>query len=425
MRVWPGSWRGRITIAAAVIVVAAGAVGFAAWRPDAAPSVATAAITRGDFVEVVQVRGTVEPRKSVIVTGPVDAGELQVLKIAKDGSPVKAGDVVVQFDASTLQRTVQEKQSDLKQAQAQLDQAKANAAIAEDQDAQALLTAQYAVEKAKLDADATDNDITSKVDADKAKLALADAQAKLHQAQVKVDSDHVANQSNFSAQEQKIRKIQGDLDRAARGLQQLEVKAPVDGVVDILPNYRNSSMMGTPPPFRAGDSAWSGAPILRLPDLSSVHFEAMLDESDRGRVALDQHATIRVDAIPDHAYRASVSEVSMVARVDYSSGYPPVKRFDLRLAISDIDDRLRSGMSASARVEVGRLPDVLLVPAPAVFTEDGRPLVYRFDGGAFTPVAVEVIRRDADQAAIRGPVTAGDRVALARPPETAQRGGGQ
>ena len=338
---------------------------------------------------------------------------------------MKAGDVVVQFDASTLQRTVQEKQSDLKQAQAQLDQAKADAAIAESQDAQALLTAQYDAQEAKLDADATDNDITSRVDADKARLALADAQAKLQQAQVKADSDHVANQSNFTAQEQKIEKLQGDLDRAQRGLQQLEVRAPVDGVVDILPNYRNSSMMGTPPPFRAGDSAWPGAAILRLPDLSSVHFEAMLDESDRGRVALDQHATIRVDAIPDHAYQASVSEVSMVARVDYSSGYPPVKRFDLRLSIADVDARLRSGMSAAARVEVGHLADALLVPAQAVFVVDGQPLVYRFDRGAFTPVHIAVVKRDADQAAIRGPVNAGDRVALAKPPEGTLRGGGQ
>ena len=35
----------------------------------------------------------------------MQSGELQILKLASNGSKVKAGDVVVQFDGTTLQRT--------------------------------------------------------------------------------------------------------------------------------------------------------------------------------------------------------------------------------------------------------------------------------------------------------------------------------
>ena len=38
-------------------------------------------------------------------------------------------------------------------------------------------------------------------------------------------------------------------------------------------------MFGGQQEFQAGDRAWPGAAILELPDLSSVHLEARLDEA--------------------------------------------------------------------------------------------------------------------------------------------------
>ena len=49
-------------------------------------------------------------------------------------------------------------------------------------------------------------------------------------------------------------------------------------------------MMGAAPEFRQGDRAWAGAAILELPDLSSVHLLARLDESDRSRLKAGQAA---------------------------------------------------------------------------------------------------------------------------------------
>ena len=62
------------------------------------------------------------------------------------------------------------------------------------------------------------------------------------------------------------------------------MKAPADGTVNILPNYRNSNGNGPAQEFRAGDRAWAGAQILDLPDLSSVHVMSHIDESDRGQL---------------------------------------------------------------------------------------------------------------------------------------------
>jgi HlyD family secretion protein len=195
----------------------------------------------------------------------------------------------------------------------------------------------------------------------------------------------------------------------------LKVLSPADGTVSLFQNWRNSSPMGNASDFQPGDKIWAGATILELPDVSAVHLSSHIDETDRGQLKAGQSAALRADAIPDREYQAMVRDLSILARADYSSGWPPTKNFDLTLDIKDSDSRLRPGMSATARIAVGRLPDMLLVPVGAVFNIGGRPTVYRLSGNHFQPVVVEVVKRGREQAAIKTGLSAGDRIALVRP----------
>ena len=95
----------------------------------------------------------------------------------------------------------------------------------------------------------------------------------------------------MTAKRRKRDKAQFDLERAQQGLAALVIKAPTAGVVNIMPNYRSGSMFGGEVEFREGDRAWAGAQVVELPDLSSIHLEARLDESDRGRLKVGQAAT--------------------------------------------------------------------------------------------------------------------------------------
>ena len=101
--------------------------------------------------------------------------------------------------------------------------------------------------------------------------------------------------------------------------------------------------------------------------------------------------------------------------MDFSSGWPPAKNFDLTLSITDADARLRPGMSAVARIAVGTIPDMLLVPTGAVFPSEGRLIVYRRAGSRFDAVPVEIVRRGREQVAVKGPLAPGDHLALAIP----------
>jgi hypothetical protein len=72
-------------------------------------------------------------------------------------------------------------------------------------------------------------------------------------------------------------------------------------------------------------------------------------------------------------------------------------------------------MSAASRITVGQVPNVLVVPPGTIFNEAGRTVVFRRSGRAFEPVAVEVIRRGREQAAVAGGLEAGDRISRVRP----------
>jgi multidrug resistance efflux pump len=404
-------------IAAAILTIAL-VVGGRAWLGGTSiPDSEVFTVTRGEYSDIVEIRGQVQPVRSTHVTAPYNAGELQILKLAANGTNVKAGDVVAEFDAVTLRRTIQEKQSELRAANAELQQGDAQSKITVEERHAAVATARFEVVKAKLSLG--EIGLVSEIDAERAKLALADADTRLGEAAAALASAKATAETERHTRLRRIEKVQAELARAQAQVEALHVRAPVDGIVSIQPNYRSPSFSGMPPEYRAGDRAYPGAPILELPDLSSVFLTARIDEADRGRLEVGQSAVIRVDAIADRDYQAKIVEISLLARTDFMSGWPPPKQFDLTLSIADPDARLRPGMSAAARITVGRMPDALLVPTAAIFFEAGRTVVFRAGRRGFEPVPVEIVRRGRDQAAVSGTLAAGDRVARARPGDAA------
>jgi len=399
-------------VAAGICIVGALLFVFSARRR--APDVPMVDVAASEFVDVVELRGEVRPIASRVLTAPTLAGDLQIIKLAKANTAVKAGDVLVEFDPTTLQRTRQERLSELRQADAEIDQARADAHIVEEQNRTALTKARFDVERAALDV--IEGDLVARLDYERAKLALDDAKQRLKETEAKNRAAEASNAANLAAKQRRRQKVQADLERAEHGLAGLQLRAPSDGVVSLLLNYRTGGVMSGGQEFREGDRAWSGAGIVELPDLASVRIAARLEETDRGRVAKGQSATVRVDAVPDREYRAKVADISLLARADFSSGWPPPRDFDVDLEVEDADARLKPGMTAAIRVAVDRLPNALVIPAGAVSLVDGRPTVYRLRGSRFEPVVISLARRGREQVAVASGIEAGDRLAAAKPP---------
>ena len=210
-----------VTAAAAALIV----TGFMVTAGGGTlPNHPTVEAITGDFLDTLEIRGEIRPLKSVVLTSPLQSGELQIVKLAKNGSIVKAGEVVVEFDASTLQRTIQEKQSELKQSDAEIEQAGAQGRMAAEQNATSLMKASYDIDRARLDINK--GDTVSRIDNEKAKLVLADSEQKLKEIEARITSDKASSEADVFSKRRKREKALYDLQRAEQGLLNLQMKAP-------------------------------------------------------------------------------------------------------------------------------------------------------------------------------------------------------
>jgi multidrug efflux pump subunit AcrA (membrane-fusion protein) len=211
--------RGALIAVGVLALVIGGA--FAGVGRGSAPDLPTADVRRGEFVDALEIRGDIKPLRSVVLAAPMQAGDLQIVKLAKGGAMVKAGDVVVEFDGSMLRRTMQEKQSELKQADAEIEQTTAQTRITKEQNATELMRANYNIQRAKLEVQK--GDTVSRIENEKAKLALADTEQKLKELDAKIQSDNTTIEADLSGKRRKREKALFDLQRAEQGLGILDV----------------------------------------------------------------------------------------------------------------------------------------------------------------------------------------------------------
>jgi len=185
-------------IIAITLLAGSGAVLGAVRLGKRSPTVPTIEVKHEEFLDSTQFRGEVKALKSVTISAPAEAGDLQIVKVSAEGTVVKPGDVVVEFDKTKTEQELAQYQSSLKSAEAEIGQARAQARLAEEEDKTAVLKAGYDVESAKLEA--SKQEIVSKIEGEEANLKVADAEQKLREAQVEATvRDHLANERTFLA----------------------------------------------------------------------------------------------------------------------------------------------------------------------------------------------------------------------------------
>jgi HlyD family secretion protein len=414
--------RAAAAIAVVVVLVVGSVAAFARLRHGApAGSLPTATVARTSFVDYLQLRGEVRPAHSTVLTAPMSGGsDLQIIQLARNGATVHAGDVVVQFDTTLQQRTLEQKQSELKQAESEIDKALAEQRRREQAARTALEQARSAVARARLDLEGAD--LRPRVEAEHFKLKAADADQTVRELEQKVTAERDAAAADVASARQKREKALFDVRETERLIAGMTIKAPAAGPITVLPNRRaaTSVFAQSAPEFRAGDRAFFGAQIAELPDLSVINLTCRIDEVDRARIQMGRAVLVRVDALPDRELKGSVQNISLMSRPDFTQ-FPPTRNFDLIVGLADNDARLRSGMSATARIELERLNDVLVVPAAAVFQRTGAPTVYEIDGSSVVPRRVSILRRGRDQIAIASGVGERARIALKDPDLEAAR----
>jgi HlyD family secretion protein len=400
-----------------LLVLLAASAGIYVWGPKTksiAATIPNAEVKIGEFIDYVELRGEIAVQSSKTITAPNDAGDLQILKLVQNGANIKKGDMVAQFDPTTVKRDADQFRQTLNQVEAEIARANAQQRLLDEQNKTDVMSAQFGLERAQLDAKT--RDVVAAIVNEKNVLTLAKAEQKLHELDTKIASSHAGSEADLAGILRKRDKAKADLEKAERNLESLTLTSPGDGIITVLPNSRAriSIIGGATPPFKEGDRAWSGAAIAELPDMSTIHATAPVYETDRGRVELGQPVTLNIEAVPDKEHKGRVSEISPLAKVDYTS-YPYRKSFGLKVQLDQPDARLRAGMTAALRIEVERLPNSIVIPAEAVFDKGGRMTAYVLANGNYQERKLELARRSGGKVLVASGLKPGDRVALKDP----------
>ncbi len=162
-------------------------------------------------------------------------------------------------------------------------------------------------------------------------------------------------------------------------------------------------------PFKVGDQVWPGGVVAEIPDLSTLEMEGKVEEIDRGRIDVGQETRVHIDSLPELTMPADLTAISPLTETSFE--WPRTSNFRAYGHIQQPDNRLRPAMNGNMDVIVNRIPNAISIPAKAVFTRDGKPIVYVALKGAYRPVEVELLARNPDEVAIKG-IAAGTMVTL-------------
>ncbi len=416
-----GSRRRRAIIYTVLLIAAAGGA-YAAYRYNAESTVVevpVAKVRRGEFIISVKTRGEIRSVHSEILTAP-QVPDPRIVRLAESGRPIKKGEVVVEFDAAQQEQTYLEKVTGVRTADSEIVQTKASHRIVTEQDGMNLMTSQYNLQRSKLEASKAE--VVSEIEGAKSRIDVGISEGELGQVNTTIKAHKTTQEADLDRLQQKKDKVVRDADRTKGYLTKMVIVAPNDGIVNLLPNFRAQGSFGSsPPPFKEGDRAWTGAAIAEIPDLTNMRMELKLDEVDRGKMKIGQIVKVRVDAIADRELTAELDWISPIAAVNFRGMGLTEKTFPARATLKNLDPRLRPGMSATAEVVIESVPNTLLIPVRASFLEKGKPAVYVQKGQQFPIRVIEVGKRnDTDMIVTKG-LKEGELVTLENPIEAAKK----
>jgi multidrug efflux pump subunit AcrA (membrane-fusion protein) len=381
--------------------------------------VPVAKVRQGEFVISVKARGDVRSSKSVTISVP-QIPDPRIVRLAETGKSVRKGDVIVEFDGAQQEQTYLDRATSVRTVDKEIVQLKASHRITNEMDGMNLMTAGYNVERAKLEASKAE--ILSEIEGKKNRIDVTTTEGDLDQVKTTLKARKTTQDADMERLNQKKEKTVRDADRARSYLSKMMITAPNDGIVNILPNTRTAGAFGSsPPPFKEGDRAWTGAAIAEIPDLSSMRVELKLDEVDRGKLQLGQKLRVRVDAIPDVEFDAELDWISPIAAIIWKGMGLTEKTFPARATLAKVDPRLRPGMSSTAEIIIESESSAMLIPARASFLHKGKPAVWIQRGERFEIRQIEVGKRNDNDLVVVNGLKPGDTIAMEDPNEAAKR----
>jgi HlyD family secretion protein len=279
-------------------------------KAETAPVYEKVPVERRDIVVTASAAGAIQPVLTIDVKSQA-SGAITEMRV-QTGDDVRPGQLLALIDPRLPKSA--------------LDQARANLAVAKAQFETA--TTQVAREDTLFKSQAI-----TQSEYETAKVAYAQAQAGLVNAQSNLADAQIA-------------------------WDQTRVTAPRTGTI-IQKNVETGTVISSPARDVGG-----GTVLFRMANLDTVQVQALVDETDIGKIQAGLPVTITVDAYPNRPFDGSVLKIEPQAQVTQN-----VTQFPVLVNIVNPNHLLKPGMNTEVEIHVGQRQGVLAVPNAALRTQ--------------------------------------------------------
>jgi len=316
-----------------------------------------------------------------------------------EGSVVKAGARVVEFDTAAFAQDLGEKRLAWDQVQSDLEQSEADRVGQRAEREWEVAQRTIAVEKAKIAA-ATPQEFVRGKDYQDSQMALARATTELEKAQEALSSFEESSAETVRQKAIAVEKARRELDASEQAMDGMILRAPRDGILVVADHPWQGRKI------QVGDSVWVGLPVVSLPDLGAMEVEAKLSDVDDGRIAPGLPAVCVLDAYPERTYPGRIAEITPVAQE--AAGRSLRRAYNVRVTLAAPDvERMRPGMSVKVEVRPAPREDVLLAPRAGLDLAGKQPRA-RLASGETVDVTLGACSRE--QCVVEGGIADGARL---------------
>ncbi|HUK14835.1 MAG TPA: HlyD family efflux transporter periplasmic adaptor subunit [Bryobacteraceae bacterium] len=399
----------RWTVGSIVFAAVIGGLSFGVTRlKPAAPPVDFSTlwpdtVRRGDMTREVHGLGTLVPEDTMLITATTD-GRVQRILI-RPGTPVKSASLVMVLTSPELETDVLSKQYTLKAAQADFDNLKVTLqkTMMDIKSKVAQVNADYNTAKLQADRDTSlaKDGLVSEIDAkiSTTKAQQLNEQLQIEQQRLAIESQ--ADEAQLAASKVKVEQLQAEYNLKKSQMDQLNVRAGFDGMLEALP----SPLL----PVEEGQKVTAGTPLGKVAQPTHLKAELKIAETQVKDITIGQSAVIDT-RLAGGGWNGLID--GKVSRIDPSilNGTVTV---DVALK-GPLPPVLRPDLSVDGTIQLEKLTNVVYVGRPIIGQENATVTLFKIepDGKYASKAKVTFGKASVNTIEVKSGLNVGDRVIL-------------
>lgn len=321
-------------------------------------------VSQGQFNDYIRVTGQVEPIATIYLDA--EEGGRVSERLIEEGAMVKTGDVILRLENRTLYQDIMSSESNLAQKENMLRQTRINFENQMIETRRQVLASHFDIQKKKRNYEQQQALYDEKlIPAETYRQAKEDYEYAYEEQLInkqKGKNDSILMISEMSLLQDDLMKMRKTLELVYERLEDLNVKAPVDGQLGMLD-------------AEIGQNIGRGTRIGQINVLTNYKVQALIDEHYIDRV---RHGLTASFERQDNTYDLVVRKV-----------YPEVRQGQFRIDMvfeGETPENIRSGQTYYINLELGQPEDAILLPRGGFFQSTGGQWVYVIEPSGNTAV---------------------------------------